>query len=285
MNDKSQNNVAWLCLKISLVFFWLANMGVMLSGIQPPVIAAVGIIKLYQFSFLFTAWGKWATGAALVALSALYILEKQMLFTLFFQFALSLIIISRHESGGMFFHTTVYTVVFAVQWLAYVQHRINPLFNFEKYRVHYGVQIVAALYMLAGISKLMASGINWVNSGELFSLQVIKNYSFIYFAQGNKAVLNEGMQLANNLLQQRNFIRVLLSASLLLELGCFAALISQRVRRVYALGLLAMHAGIKIIMAIPFGVVAPVMVIFFINPLYYVVRFMQQLKNKTRSST
>jgi len=278
MHSKSQPAVYWFCLKVSLVFFWLANMWVMLSGIQQPIINAVGVIKLYEFNFLFTEWGKWATGAGLLALGALYIFEKHMRLTLFFQFAFSLIIISRHESGGMFFHTTVYTVVFAVQWLAYMQHRSNASFNLEKYRVHYGLQIVAALYMLAGISKLSTSGWAWASSGELFSLQVVKNYSFIYFAHGNKVALHEGMQLANSLLHQRGFIRLLLTATLFLELGCFAALINVRVRMLYAVALLAMHTGIKIFMAIPFGVIAPVMAIFFLNPLYHAVIFMQQLK-------
>lgn len=271
--NSMRNNPEWLFIKISLAFFWLANMFVLLAGIREIIINPVGIIKWYDFAPMFSSTGKIMVSILLVALAVAYVLEKQMLLATFLQFVFSLFIISRHESGGMFNHTTIYTVIFGVQFIAYLQSRFNVQFDLAKYRIQYSIQIIAAMYVLAGISKLSTSGWIWISSGEMFSLQVLKNYSFIYYAHGDKSALNEGARLANELLQQKNLIRLFLTASLLLELGCFIVLLNTRIRKVFAVALLLMHAGIKIIMAIPFGVIAPVMVIFFLNPLYWLYNF------------
>jgi len=168
-------------------------------------------------------------------------------------------------------HATVFTVLFAVQSIAYLQKRLNNSFDLSFFRVQYCLQIIVAMYVLAGISKLRASGISWINSGELFSLQVVKNYSFIYFAHGKEAAINEGNRIAQQLIDYNLLLKFFLASSLVLELCCFVALFSARLRTLYTFALLGMHAGIKFIMAIPFGVIAPPMVIFFLNPLYWVI--------------
>ncbi len=271
ITDTSANSgTAWFFIKLSLLIFWLGNMAVMLTQVSPAALLPVGFNKLVHLSFLFTTPGKVSIAILLFTLSMLYLLEKSMRYVLIGQFLLSVIIISQHESSGMFHHATVFSPLFAVQAIAYWQSHRNHEFNLAHFRTQYSIQIIAATYTLAGISKLTASGLDWVNSGNYFALQVIKNYSFIYFGEGDKQALSQGYAIAGSMFQHAHLIQLLLAGSLFLELFCFTALISHRVRVLYAIALVAMHTGILIVMGIPFGVIAPVMIIFFLNPLFFI---------------
>lgn len=269
----------WFCIKLSLVFYWLANLLIMLYQAAPHMVLPVGIYRFINPQGLFTPAGRLALGIAALALALLYLREKHMAWVTFFQFLLSVLIISYHESGGIYNHATVFSVLFAAQCIAYVQGRFNPLLKVEEWRVQYSLQVIVAMYVLAALTKLLQSGIGWINSGELFALQVVKNYSFISYARADSGALQQGYRLAYELLAHKYLIRLFLAGALLLEAACFAVLVWPRLRPAYGVALLGMHAGIKIIMAIPFGVVAPPMAILFINPLYWLVQYFPRAFN------
>ncbi len=274
----NEADLQWFCIKLLFIFYWLTNMWLMLSQTDGNIVLPVGIYKIYQPVWLFSGYGKTALAALVLGLSLLYLFEKAMHVVTLVQFLLSVIIISYHESLGIFNHATVYSVLFAVQSMAYWQKKRNSQFDISLFRIQYSIQIIAAMYMLAAITKLRVSGIGWINSGELFAIQVVKNYSFTYFGTGNKSALETGYALAQKLLMHKFLIKSFLAFALLLELFCFVVVFSRPVRLVYAFALLAMHAGIKLVMDIPFGMIAPPMIIFFINPLFGLVRAVSFIK-------
>ena len=272
INKMHSSEAAWFFIKLSLLFFFLSNMFIMMADVSSACPFPVGVCKLNSFSILFSLPGKVLLHVLLLVLAPFYLFEKKMFYVTLGLFFLSCIIISYHESNGRFHHATIFSPIFAAQSFAYWKKRSRPEFDLVQYRVQYSIQMIAATYTLAGISKLATSGFGWINSGEVFALQVVKNYSFIYFAQGTKAALDHGYHIARLMLEHQYLIRFFLASSLLLELFCFAALISNSVRRWYALGLLLMHTGIWLLMGIPFGVVAMPMIIFFLNPLYWLYK-------------
>lgn len=281
----NQEEIAWVCIKVTLLIFWMSNMFIMLADLSPICFLPIGVCKLFCFSALFTSLGKLILSGAIVLFSLLYLLEKQMFFVTFVQFLISTIIISHHESNGMFHHATIFSPLFAAQSLAYWQYHRNKDFAIAHYRTQYSIQMISASYTLAGISKINASGLEWINSGNFFALQIVKNYSFIYFATGIKNTITDGYRIANYLQHHTYLIKIFLSISLFLELFCFLALISKSTRIAFGIGLLFMHTGIWLIMGIPFGVIAPVMLILFLNPLHLFyqlsIRFISIFKTST----
>ena len=266
------NSLEWVCLKVSFLIFWISNMGIMLYEVSRHCDFPIGICKWIDFSLLFSPFGKSIIAGTIFILSLFYLLEKWMEKVTLMMFLASFIITSYHESSGIQHHATVFSCLLGVQFLAYLFKRLNASFDLNFNRIHYSVQIIAAFYILAGISKLTVSGLDWINNGNYFAIQVVKNFSFIYFAEGNVEKLNEGFQIGNKLLVNQGWIKLFLSLALLLELGCIVAVLTKKIRIWYGLALMGMHIGIKLIMAIPIGAVAPPMVIYFINPLYWFVK-------------
>ncbi len=287
MQPKLENSVEksfqyWLYIKISFASFWLFAVSVMFvnaDGCPYPL----GICRLCSFNALFTPIGKWVTLVVILTLITLYLLEKAMLWTTSSLALLSCIIITHHESNGLYYHTTPLTAIWAVQFIAYLLPKVNPGFDYRFYRQQFGIQIIAAIYVLSAIAKLRASGISWVLSGASFmQLQIIKGFSFAYFDTGKTALLQKGYLLANMMAGQKKLMIALLSISLLLEFFCFIAVFNRGLRYAIAFALILMHTWIFYCMdlIVP-GIVVP-MIIFFINPLFW---FGQIFRNKAALKT
>ena len=271
-NDTLRTEPYWLCLKLSVVFIWIPVILIMISqSVACPY--PIGICKIINFSPLYTSIGKIFLYATLFVSCIFYLLEKRMVLTTLTLFVLSCIIISYHESNGFFFRATSLSAVLGAQFFAYALHYFKPNFDVNKYRVHFAVQIIAASYTLAAIAKLKATGLGWADEGGLFSIQVMKNYSYLYFDTGSLTFLEHGKEIARSFIAHKELVKILLTGALLLELFCFAAVINNKVRVVYGFALLAMHIGIDMAMGIGVGIISKPMVVFFINPLYYIYLF------------
>lgn len=272
----------WLAAKISFVLVSVPVTCIM-ALVGPRCPFPTGICRFYDFAPFFGVYGAVGMITLFVVLSVFYVLEKQMLLTTFFLALLSMIIIAHHESNGVFYRATVLSVIWIAQFGAYLVQFLKPDFNLSKYRIQFSVQAIAAVYMLAGISKLKTSGIEWINAGDTFPLQVIKNYSFLYFDSGLEAVRQKGESIAYFMLHYPDLVRTFLGLSLALELFCLLAALNNRIRFVFGVGLLFMHLGIASIMGIGISIIAKPMIVFFINPLYIFFRIMSYFKTRIRT--
>jgi hypothetical protein len=142
------------------------------------------------------------------------------------------------------------------------------------------VQIIAACYTLAAIAKLKGSGLSWVDQGELFSLQVMKNYSYLYFDSGSYVWMEKGHSLSHTFMENRTMIKLLLSGALGIELFCFVAALDRRICFIYGILLLAMHLGIDYTMGIGVGIISKPMVVLFLNPLYLLPAAIRKIRGK-----
>jgi hypothetical protein len=261
-----QQDSAWTIAKACFVVLWLKNMIVMAveqSGCTFPV----GICQLYHFAPMFEGWGLWIALCLLLAVGFFYLAERKMMAVTLMGTLLSVIIISRHESGGLWLRATAFSLVWAGQYGAYAAKWLRPTTDLAKWRMQLPVQGIAALYTLSGISKLKAVGLSWSEeSAANLALPVLKGARFEFYTNGNADALERGFAMAEWLMEHPVLTEAALWVALLLELCCMAAAFNERLRLWYGLALVAMHIGIAVVMDIVIaGQVYP-MVIFFINP-------------------
>ncbi len=233
----------------------------------------VGVCRLYSFEPLFTTLlGKGLLLMVMAFCVWRYIFEKNMVLVLWAMFLLSILIITYQESTGIFARATVYSTVLGAQLLAYYLNGRLQVFNLRKYRVLFSVQMVAAGYTLAGIAKLRASGLGWAFDIPEFALQVFKNHFFLYADSGMSTHFDRGYAIASFLLSEPVLGTMLLEIALVLEAACLVVLIGWRIRMLWGVALMLMHLGIAYIMGIGISAIAFPMVIFFINPVFWVAR-------------
>ena len=263
----NKNVLNWTCAKISFAFIWGGSLMGMAKECS-QMVAPVGIARWVDYSFLFRPEGKLFLLWAILLLCIFYIWEKGMIITTTAMFFLSLLIITYHESQGIYYRNTLNTVIPGVQALAYWIAYFRKDFDVEKNRWQFTMQVIAAFYLLAGISKLQASGWEWIFSGKYFALQIMKNHSFTYFDAGNASTMAKATAQSAFFLSHNAFLVFLLGSSLLLELFAFLALLGKNWRIGMGILLLLMHLSIYWVMDIVIGGVAFNMVIFFLNPLF-----------------
>src|SRR5688572_10990064 len=114
-NPASQTGTEWFCLKLSWIFVSLPVTGIMAyegSGCPFPT----GVCKFYNFAPLFTPPGRPLLVATFVVLCLFYLFEIKMLFITFLLFLLSCIIVSHHESNGIFYRATILSTVWGAQF-------------------------------------------------------------------------------------------------------------------------------------------------------------------------
>ncbi len=279
LTDIVQKDTKWFLSKLSFVVIWDAIMYVMISGVS-SCLYPTGICSIYSFELLFSPFGKILLYLFIAVFSILYLLEKSMIVTTLALFSVSIIVITFHESNGIYFRATILSLIWGVQFLAYLRKYISPNFDIQFYRQQYIWQMIVAVYTLAAIAKLRSAGIGWGANPDGFAIQVAKNFSFQYFDTANSTILLKGMNTAYFFSSHPLLTTGMLSVALLLELFCGIALINTPIRVIWGVGLLCMHIGIAYFMGIGISVICFPMVIYFIHPLYAVIVFGRFVKRQ-----
>ena len=179
-------------------------------------------------------------------------------------FLLSLLCFTLEESNGILNRSSLYTMVFLAQSIAYFRNHAE----LKTERVQFPVQIIAAGYMLAGISKLRETGLMWVAEAPQASLQIVKGYCAAYFNFGDISQLQKGITLAAFALHHALFVKILFGVSLFLELFAWVAVKNKTRTLVYGLLLTGMHMGIYYFMHILIVAIFFPMLLFMVNPVY-----------------
>lgn len=162
--DDSKQTGWWFCAKLSLMLLWGPAMyNKWMSSASPDF--PTGIFYFSGFSGLLNPIGKWLVMGLVVVGAICYLLEFKMRYTTILLAMLSLLIISYQESTGVFARATVYSTVLLAQALAYGFVHPADINQLYKYRVNFSVQMIAAGYTLAGLSKWYQSGWEWVLGG------------------------------------------------------------------------------------------------------------------------
>jgi len=157
-------------------------------------------------------------------------------------------------------------MAFFAQFVAYYRNNIH----LKEERIQFPVQIVAAGYMLAAISKLSVTGVIWINEAPQVSIQIMKNYAFSYFDTGNNATLQAGYAMSGFVLENALLCKLLFAISLFTELFAWVAVKNKLSSYIWGMMLVGMHIGIYIFMKILIVSIFVPMFVFMINPLYLI---------------
>ncbi len=256
-------NAEWIILKISFCWCWVGAIGISTFS-HESVPYPSGICSLFDCSFLVTWHIYYGFYFTTLLLALLYILEKKMVVVTSLMCLMSLVVFTLEESSGILNRNTLYTLIFLVQAVAYFRN--SPSHKTE--RIQFPIQMIAAGYMLAGISKLTESGLGWITDAPLASIQIIKNYGFSYFDTGDISFLNEGLSKVDVLLAHPFFAKLLFAFTLFLELFAWLAVKNKLRSFIYGLLLTSMHIGILYFMNIFIEGIFYPMFIFMVNPFY-----------------
>lgn len=267
------NRLHWLTVKISLAICLCLYLGCCLFSYKSQPFP-VGVCKFIDCASLTSTFAlPFVTTIVLIA-SVLYVLEIYMIANTITLTIISVLLLSLEESNGMTVENGVLSMAFFAQCLAYLFHRISPESALSKNRLNYILQVVVAVYVLAGLSKLQTSGLNWfLNDAPKFALEIKRVLFAKYATEGNPYFLQKGNAVTTWLFNNLYFLRTILFSTLLIELLAFVMLFSRKISFFYAFVLLAMHLGIYLTMNITFPTIMLPMIIVTINPLYWSVLF------------
>jgi hypothetical protein len=253
----------WKINKVCFCFFWSTQIASSVIDGR-PIPYPTGIASYIDLSFLLSNYTSYFFTLLGIVFSVLYIMEKWMRPVTFLMFILSLVVFTLEDSNGVLNRTSLYTMIFLVQWIAYMKN--GPRLPSE--RIQYAVQIIAAGYVLAAISKLSASGLGWISSSPMASLQVLKGFAYSYFDSGNPGDMSAGINRANFILVHPAVTRMLFAFSLFAELFAWIAIKNKFNAFMYGILLTFMHLGIFYLMNILITAIFYPMLIFMVNPGY-----------------
>lgn len=272
-------NSEWFYIKLSLVItIWpgLIYKLFTLHGQPYPV----GVCRLFNCAAITVDPIRYIMAGLLLFLAIAYLMEKKMFWVTISIFCIVLILLTLQESNGQKGRSGLLSLFFLAQSLAYyLSNRITG-FDLNKYRVQFCAQFIAGVYTLAGFSKVMTSGLSWIEDAPNIALQMIKSYRFEDVNLGGEVSSQNGLMLVNWVESYPFVIQFLLGTALLIELGAFVLLISKKWAFFYSFLLLSMHLGIYFMLHITFPTVTEPLVILFINPLYLLTLPIKRLFGK-----
>ncbi len=148
----------------------------------------------------------------------------------------------------------------------------------EEMSVWFSMQVIAACYVVSGISKLLGKG-NWVLDSVNYPLQLIKTERMGYYNELQSHVVEnpgwiQGMGLwMRELLIANPWINpFVLSIGLLLELFAFLAFFGRLPALVLGVLLIAFHFTVHLIMNLTFQYNILLLTAFFVFPVYWIER-------------
>ena len=271
------SSVEWRCLKIFFGAVFFINVFGALNEFN-SIPYPHGIFRLISDIHTVSLPLKISLTLSLVTLLVLYLSEISMAIVTALLFFCSVFIYSIGESNGVMGRNGLMSLVFFAQSMAYILDHYKNGSRLATNRVQFSLQAVAAVYTLAAISKINASGIHWLTDAPYLSLQILKSFSFEYVTTGDTTYLNQGIAKASWVLQHPFITRFLLGSSLVLESLSLIMITGKKRALIYGILLLSMHLGIKWAMNISFESISLPMVTFCLNPLYLVYLTTQKLK-------
>lgn len=134
--------------------------------------------------------------------------------------------------------------------------------------------MLAAVYVVAGLSKLQAGGFDWPFRGEAFVLQILKCQDELRFSHIDSPLTDSAIRMGEYLVQHPKVASAMLLTGLLLELGAFIACFGRLPALIIGLGLLAFHISNEWLMGLPFRGNQQMVILLFIQPFYWLAKIL-----------
>ena len=277
--NNTYTTIEWKFMKISFVTFWLnAIITIFIKNNFIPM--PIGVLSFLQPNSSVDFYFKLMSLITIMIAIYFYISEKHMIWITLFLFLISVLVFTIEESNGIFRRNDLFSFIFFSQFLSYIFKAKNIDSNIQKNRVQFSVQVIAIGYTLSAISKLSASGLNWVFDGRKMPLQIMKSFFYSFVNDGNNFFIQKGNEMIKTFNNNLYLIYFLLGFSLFLEFFAVISIFNKKISFIYGLLLLVMHIGIYWVLDIAIkGIYIP-MLIFMVNPLFLFWIILKEIKNR-----
>jgi hypothetical protein len=118
--------------------------------------------------------------------------------------------------------------------------------------VYYSQVAIAGAYVIAGLSKVLRSHVEWIIESPDVAVQIVKSHSQKYYEYLQPQWADMGMTYANWIAAHPWITRIMLTGGLLLELFAFLLLINRAWAAFIGISLILMHLAIGQLMALHF---------------------------------
>ena len=137
--------------------------------------------------------------------------------------------------------------------------------------------MLAATYVVAGISKVAFGGWDWWTRGDSFVIQMCKAQDEMFFTWATPPLSGHAIAFGDFLETNPGLAKPMLAAALLLELGAFLACTTRPRALFIGLGLLLFHKMNEWLMGLPFAGNVHALLILFIMPHSWTVLLLAKL--------
>jgi hypothetical protein len=236
-----------------------------------------GVARLIDLHFLLDPR---AYGVARIALAAALILYM-LRFALWLALPVALFVNVaahgiRNSQGAISHYAQIVSLVLLAQtgayfyglWRRHHREERSPLENRE---VWWSQQTIVAVYLLAGISKLVATKGLWVWQARWIGASIAKAAYQSYYNTLDRAALEQQLAMANFAAAHGWIVALIAGAGLLLELGSPLMLLNRVWAAVLGCALVCFHLGLDHTMHLIFIYNQWLLLIYMINAPYWIV--------------
>ena len=245
---------SWAYARIITGIFWLTFIIVDIRAPHPEA-CDIGLCHFLNCLFFTTHPVSYVVIALAILLAGMYMAEKKMMLTTFLMSLTGCVVFSVATANGNGMRMEVVTIVLIAQFIAYTQYRYADLSFKNATRARnramlYSIQVIAACYVIAAISKLHITGIAWVAQAPNIAIRVIKASSSRALDYNMPAFKHSGQVVAAAVMQHPFIIQISFGLALAIEFFAFIALASRFFCRKYSYLILTIHLFILLIMNI-----------------------------------
>jgi hypothetical protein len=257
---------AWLVLRATPV-------QLSFEGIPSPN----GIAGLLNLRFLLDPQVYAACRVLLVAALVLYVLRLMVWLALPVALFVNVTANAVANSQGAIQHAhQIVSLVLLAQTAAYFYGRwlrrgVEVGTLLEDRQIWWSQQTIVAIYLVAGITKLIITKGLWIFQARMISVSMAKAAYQSFYNRLDPAELEQNLAMANFAARHGWIVALIAGCGLALELGSPVMLLNRRMAALLGCALLAFHLGLDRTMRLSFVFNQWLLIIYMINIPYWIV--------------
>ena len=266
---------------------WQATPGALfVNGIPSPN----GITSLFNLHFLLDprvfSVARVALAAALVLYALRLVVWLALPMALFVHLAINGI---RNSQGAIQHATQIVSLVLLAQTIAHfyglwLRRRGEERAGSESRAIWWSQQTIVAVYLLAGITKLILTGGLWVFQARWVGVSIVKTAYQSFYDTFNHAALQQQLAVAHFAAAHGWIVVLIAAAGLFLELGSPLMLAGRAWAAIVGSALICFHLALDYSMRLTFVYNQWLLFIFMINAPYWIVTAARKIRRLRRGA-